>query len=100
MTVERLQFQFPAGAEVPKQRARVGVVGSGSLEVLLEPSANSHSVVKIRTSAGGFAEQWQAVLERFFLRHNVSVKIEINDAGASPPVVLLRLEQALEAARK
>jgi malonate decarboxylase delta subunit len=98
--VETLLFEFPAGPETPAGRSRVGVVGSGNLEILLEPSPNKISVVKVRTSVGGFAEQWKAVLERFFLRHKVAVLVEINDCGASPPVVLLRLEQALEEARR
>jgi malonate decarboxylase delta subunit len=97
--IEKLTFEFPAGVEHPSGRGRVGVVASGDLEVLLEPALDNQSTVKIRTSVGGFREQWLAVLQRFFLRHNVAVQIEINDSGASPPVVSLRLEQALEVAR-
>lgn len=96
--IEELQFEFPAGSQKPGGRARVGVVASGNLEVLLEPGEQSQSVVKIRTSVPGFSEEWRAILNRFFRRHDVCLQIEINDSGASPPVVLLRLEQALEAA--
>ncbi len=55
--------------------------------------------VVVRTSVTGFGATWKAVLGRFFVRNPVAVQIEINDFGATPAVVALRLEQALEAAR-
>jgi malonate decarboxylase delta subunit len=48
----------------------------------------------------GYREEWTAILRTFFERHDVAAAIEINDGGASPPIVLLRLEQALEESRK
>jgi len=71
-------------------------VGSGDLEVLLEPSQGMQAHVKIRTNVTGFRDTWKAVLDRFFSRYNGAVAIEINDAGATPGNVLLRLEQAVE----
>jgi len=44
----------------------------------------------------GFRETWKAVLDRFFSRYDGAVRIEINDAGATPGSVQLRLEQAVE----
>jgi len=38
------------------------------------------------------------VIARFFERHPIAARIEIDDFGATPSVVALRLEQALEAA--
>ena len=76
----------------------VGVVASGNLEVLLEPSTDQRSRVTVRTSADGFGSRWKDVVERFFSRHDVAVTIAINDFGAAPPTVLLRLEQAIEEA--
>lgn len=96
--METLNFDHPAGRHRPRRRVHVGVVASGNLEVLLAPAAGPRSTVRVRTSALGFASQWQAIVARFFERHDVAATIEINDAGASPPVVLLRLEQALEKA--
>ena len=52
----------------------------------------------MRTSADGFSERWRAVIDRFFARHDVAVSVAINDFGATPPTVLLRLEQAIEEA--
>jgi len=77
----------------------VGVVGSGDLEVLLEPSTDSQAHVNVNTSVTGFATVWSNVLERFFSRFDGAAAIEINDFGATPGVVLLRLEQAVEALR-
>jgi malonate decarboxylase delta subunit len=93
--MERIEFDYPARRQVPR-RAHVGVVGSGDLEVLLEPAAGNSSHVLIRTSVDGFRETWKAVLDRFFSRYDGAVRIEINDAGATPGSVQLRLEQAVE----
>ena len=38
-----------------------------------------------------------SVLDRFFAKYDGAVRIEINDAGATPGSVQLRLEQAVEA---
>jgi malonate decarboxylase delta subunit len=93
--MERIEFDYPAKRKV-SGRAHVGVVGSGDLEVLLEPAAGNSSHVLIRTSVDGFRETWKAVLDRFFSRYDGVVRIEINDAGATPGSVQLRLEQAVE----
>ncbi len=96
--METLEFSCPAGARKPLQRVHVGVVASGNLEVLMEPAAGVVSQVVVRTSANGFGERWRAVIDRFFARHDVAVSVAINDFGATPPTVLLRLEQAIEEA--
>jgi malonate decarboxylase delta subunit len=44
----------------------------------------------------GFGSSWKAVLDRFFARYDGAVHISINDAGATPGSVMLRLEQAAE----
>jgi len=93
--MERIEFDYPAKRKI-SGRAHVGVVGSGDLEVLLEPAAGNSSHVLIRTSVDGFRETWKAVLDRFFSRYDGAVRIEINDAGATPGSVQLRLEQAVE----
>jgi malonate decarboxylase delta subunit len=96
--MERLSFTYPARAPIAA-RVHVGVVGSGDLEVLLEPSGDAQAHVVIHTSVDGFAAVWQHVLDRFFSRFEGAATIEINDFGATPGVVLLRLEQAAEALR-
>jgi len=54
----------------------------------------------VRTSVDGYRDVWTNVLERFFARHPVAASIEINDFGATPGVVALRLAQAVEEARQ
>jgi malonate decarboxylase delta subunit len=93
--METLNFDYPASQPVSGQ-AHVGVVGSGDLEVLLEPSPDDQAHITVRTSADGFGETWEAVLERFFTRNDLAAAVEINDSGATPGTVALRLAQAAE----
>jgi malonate decarboxylase delta subunit len=97
--METLEFKYSAKCKA-KGRAHVGVVGSGDLEVLMEPLDTAEAKVRIRTSVQGFSEQWKAVLDRFFMNYDGAVAIEINDAGATPGVVSLRLAQAVEASEQ
>ena len=93
--MERLSFEYPS-SQIGLHRAHVGVVGSGDLEVVLEPSPDQVSHVTICTSADGYGVTWKAVLDRFFLQYHVAVQLAINDFGATPGVVALRLRQAVE----
>lgn len=93
--MEKLSFDYPASEPV-RQRTHVGVVGSGDLEVLLEPSSDQMAHVTIRTSVDGFAKTWKHVLDGFFSRYQGAAAVEINDFGATPGMVTLRLEQAVE----
>jgi malonate decarboxylase delta subunit len=96
--METLSFTYPARAPVAR-RVHVGVVGSGDLEILLEPSTDAAAHVSVTTSVEGFDAAWKTVLDRFFSRFDGAAAIEINDFGATPGVVMLRLEQAAEALR-
>jgi len=52
--------------------------------------------VHVETSARGFASIWQAVMNDFHVRHPLAgVRVSINDMGATPAVVSLRLDQAV-----
>ena len=97
--MEILKFEYPA-AQVLKRRAHVGVVGSGDLEVLLEPATGATSQVVVTTSVDGFGAVWKTVIDRFFTGFDACASIEINDFGATPGFVLLRLEQAAEEAQR
>jgi malonate decarboxylase delta subunit len=97
--VEQIELTYPASRNANK-KAHVGVVGSGDLEVLLEPAEGKVAHVLIRTSVDGFRDTWKAVLDRFFAKYDGAVSIEINDAGATPGVVHLRLEQAVEVSER
>ena len=97
--MERLQFAFAGGRVVAAFKPTlVGVVGSGNLEVLLEPSGGAGCTVDIETSARGFGQIWEAVLRDFHERHPLAgLRVSINDMGATPAVVGLRLDQAVAA---
>ncbi|MFZ0009958.1 MAG: malonate decarboxylase subunit delta [Steroidobacteraceae bacterium] len=96
--METLSFSYPARGRI-SGRVHVGVVGSGDLEVLLEPSPDAEAHVSVTTSVEGFDAVWKNVLDRFFSRFDGAAAIEINDFGATPGVVMLRLEQAAELLR-
>jgi malonate decarboxylase delta subunit len=95
--LETLDFSYAggraAGAFAP---VLVGVVGSGNLEVMLESTPNDDCSVRVQTSARGFAPIWQAVMDDFHTRHGLAgLRVSINDMGATPAVVSLRLDQAV-----
>ena len=97
--METLSFEFPSAGPAPRAGpALVGVVASGNLEVLVEFTApNGLCRVVVSTSARGFGEIWEAVLRDFATRHSLSgLTLSVNDAGATPAVVSLRLDQAVE----
>ncbi|KQQ32492.1 malonate decarboxylase acyl carrier protein [Duganella sp. Leaf126] len=96
--MERLHFEFPAG-QPALLRTVTGVVASGDLEVLLEPGARATTTVAVQTSVDGYGATWQALLDRVFADAALpAARIEINDNGATPGVVRMRIEQAYEQA--
>jgi malonate decarboxylase delta subunit len=96
--MEKLYFDYSTSGTKPK-RFHVGVVGSGDLEILLEPSPDAQAHVTILTSVAGFEGTWKAVLDRFFERYQDAATIQIHDSGATPGTVALRLQQAVEGSR-
>src|SRR5260370_35774888 len=94
--MEQFEFNYPAKRRAPN-RAHVGVVGSGDLELLLEPNDGKTASVRVRTSVDGFKNTWKTVLDRFFNQYDGAIHLEINAAVATPGTVPLRLQQAVEA---
>lgn len=96
--METLRYEFRGNSltNITRQPVLVGVVGSGNLEVLVEPVAHSSDcTVEIVTAAVGFGTIWQAVIQDFVTRRQpAGVRVSINDVGATPAVVSLRLDQA------
>ena len=95
--LETLDYTFAgqraAGVFAP---VLVGVVGSGNLEVLLEPASGTDCTIHIETSARGFGSIWEAVARDFHQRHPLAgLRVSVNDMGATPAVVSLRLDQAI-----
>ncbi|WEV38148.1 malonate decarboxylase subunit delta [Lactobacillus sp. ESL0680] len=94
--MEKLHFTFAASQPITHP-VHVGVVASGDLEIIMRPTAEKQADLKIITGSDGFKKVWQNVLERFFARYPLLANFEINDYGATPGVVNLRLTQAMEA---
>ena len=98
--METLEFEFPGPRRAPvgARPTLAGVVSSGNLEVLIE-GVPLHGAMRIvvNTAATGFGAIWRAVLTDFSVRHPLGdILVTINDAGATPAVVSLRLDQAVE----
>ncbi len=95
--METLHYQLPGGHRIGDfEPVLVGVVASGNLEVMLEPSAEGGCAFHIETSAHGFGNIWEAVVRDFHRRHELAgVSVSVNDMGATPAVVSLRLDQAV-----
>lgn len=95
--MEKLSFQFKTNEPISKP-IHLGVVSSGDLEILIRPTnEKGQTDVSIVTGSDGFKTVWENVLNRFFERYPIEATIQINDFGATPGVVYLRLTQVLEA---
>ena len=97
--METLNYRRPtrqraAGA---KSAVIIGVVASGNLEVLVERVLpDNECEIDIRTAAHGFGAVWEAVVTDFIeLRSPGGLKLPINDGGARPDTVALRMAQAV-----
>ncbi len=64
----------------------------------MEPAAlDGACTIDIDTAATGFGTVWHAVVTDFFERYPLAdVRISVNDNGATPAIVALRLDQAAE----
>jgi malonate decarboxylase delta subunit len=98
--MEKLEIEFQPPREPTRRNhkpfAIAGVVGSGNLEVLIEPSElDGRCRILVHTSIRGYDAIWRAVLTDFVQRNRLAnVLVSINDGGATPAVVSLRLDQA------
>jgi malonate decarboxylase delta subunit len=95
--VETLRFRHMAKRRLSgtKRQTIIGVVASGNLEVLLErvlPEAACE--VEIATPLTGYSETLEAVVAECVERSSPGgLRISINDGGARPDTVYLRLMQ-------
>ncbi|HAT6977826.1 TPA: biotin-independent malonate decarboxylase subunit beta [Legionella pneumophila] len=90
-------FNLPQKLQISPM-IKVGVAGSGNLEVIIKPSSDFDKTdIIVNTVISGFRNTWDAVIERFVEDYPYGgLSITLNDAGATPPVVSLRLRQAME----
>lgn len=97
--MESLSFDLaaPARAGGTRPMALVGVVASGNLEVLLERGgAPDRCTIEVNTAAQGYRSLWEAVVADFVARRAAGgLRIAINDGGARPDTVSLRLAQGV-----
>ena len=97
METLRFELDAPTPASGTRELALVGVVASGNLEVLLERDAPpQRCIIEVNTAAHGFKSLWDAVVADFAARRAVGgLHISINDGGARPDTVSLRLAQGV-----
>lgn len=93
--MESFTLKYKGGPSI-KKHVHVGVVGSGNLEIIFEPTTTEDLVFNVLTSSDGFKTTWDEVFKRFADQYKISANVTINDFGATPGVVRLRLAQAME----
>ena len=79
-----------------RHQAITGVNASGNLEILVERVLPGNECqVNVTTAVTGFRAIWEAVLQEFFERSSPGgLRFSINDGGARPDTVILRLMQS------
>lgn len=97
--MENLKYALTASksASGSKKLAIIGVVASGDLEVLVERVLDPGKCeVEIATVAQGFGDVWKEVIHDFVENRQAGgLRISINDGGARPDTVALRLAQGV-----
>ncbi len=100
--MEKFAKSFPSKplqAKTAKPWALAGVVGSGNLEVLLERGGRPSDAMEchVETSIPGYKASWLAAPAAFAPHYPAGgTKVTINDQGAPPVLVNLRLRQAYD----
>ena len=79
-----------------RHQAITGVNTSGNLEILVERVLpDRECLVDVTTPVTGFREIWEAVIQEFLERSSPGgLRFSINDGGARPDTVTLRLMQS------
>ena len=71
--MERIEFDYPAAKRRITKKAHVGVVGSGDMEVLMEPSTGEAAHVFDYNQRRWLPRHWKAVFDRFFSKFDGAV---------------------------
>jgi malonate decarboxylase delta subunit len=99
--MEQFQVHITAASPAPgtRRQASVGVNASGNIELLVERVLPAtECLVEVTTAVTGFRDLWQAVIEDFCERCPTGgLRFAINDGGARPDAVHLRLMQGAQA---
>ena len=97
--METYNYKYTLKKQVPHNHTiKIGVAGSGNLEVIIQPGSDPKvTEFTVKTEITGFKATWDAVIDRFVEEYPFAgLSFTLNDAGASPPVVSLRLRQGIE----
>jgi len=97
--MDTYQYTFSPAQKIKENpRIKVGVAGSGNLEIIIQSNSQPKQThIIVNTVVAGFKTSWDAVIERYIEEYPYQgLLITINDAGATPPVISLRLRQAIE----
>jgi malonate decarboxylase delta subunit len=98
--VEQFQVRGTAKkhARGDRHQAITGVNASGNLEILVERVLLGHEcLVEVATAVTGFRGTWEAVILDFFERTSPGgLRFSVNDGGARPDTVTLRLMQSVQ----
>jgi malonate decarboxylase delta subunit len=96
--LEKFQVHGTANRRAPgdRRQAVTGVNTSGNLEILVERVLpDQECLVDVATAVAGFRGIWEAVIQEFFERSSPGgLRFSINDGGARPDTVTLRLMQS------
>lgn len=97
MDIYEYTFDLPKKLK-KNQVIKVGVAGTGNLEVIIKPVTHTtQTKITVNTPVSGFKTAWDEVLKRYIHEYPYGgLGITLNDAGATPPIVSLRLRQAIE----
>lgn len=95
--MEQFQIHVASARPAPgdRRQATVGVNASGNIEILVERVLpETECLVEVTTAVTGYRTLWQAVIEDFCDRCPTGgLRFAINDGGARPDIVHLRLMQ-------
>lgn len=96
--MEHMEFRFTlSGERLQGKKTVCGVVGSGNLEVIIETNTTTETIFTIQTAVEHYKPVWKMVIGDFVSQHQpIGLQFTLNDNGATPAVVLLRLSQALD----
>ncbi|STY30084.1 malonate decarboxylase subunit delta [Legionella wadsworthii] len=96
--MEQMEFRFKLpGKRLHGKKTVCGVVGSGNLEVIIDENITEETLFTIQTAVDHYKTVWKMVIEDFVKQYQpVGLLFTLNDNGATPAVVLLRLGQALD----
>jgi len=93
--MEKIEFNYPEAKRLITKRAHVGVVGSGDMEVLLEPNSEKGARCLHHDQRQRLRRCVEGGLRSFLSRSSMERSVStLTMPAQTPGSVLLRLEQA------